>query len=300
MNREASDHARRQPRGMPGNAGQFRSKGKPDAPDLKRERSRAEAPVRRLSDDLKLFNSLIDYTRATTGLLRQQVFHDYCLIRGLNGIADALPKGGRFREAGTERALHKERTGRKPPTQGVWAFGGGTSLSSAWKISPRYSEDIDACVFMHAQASGSSFQDIRERVDSMVASAVGTQGSTSGSPIIATTRFRISDSVEVKVDHARVGLSSERLVRDARVEGLIARYADDPDGLCEKFPELGGFSLPSILPAFTAVNKFDALHRRAVTEKWEALKGRVRDIYDLYRIANLPEHADMCRSNIEE
>jgi len=73
-------------------------KGKPDAPDLKRERSRDEAPVRRLSDDLKLFNSLIDYTRDATGLLRQQVFHDYCLIRGLRGIAAALPKGGRFRE----------------------------------------------------------------------------------------------------------------------------------------------------------------------------------------------------------
>jgi len=253
-----------------------------------------------LTDDRKLFNKLVDSAREATGLLRQQVFHDYWLIRGLSGIAAALPKSGRFREPFTERDGHEGRTDRKPPTQGVWAFGGGTCLSSAWKISQRWSEDIDAGIFVPPKASESSFQDVRKQVADMVEDAVGVKGKFSGSGGILFTEFPIYEKLILKVDHARENVAPEPLVRCSSVAGIIARYADDGDALCEQFPELGGFSLPVIQPAYIAVNKFDALHRRAVTEQWKALERRVRDIYDLYHIANLPAHADMCRSNIGE
>ncbi len=257
-------------------------------------------PARRLSDDKALFNSLIDLTREATGLLRQRVFHDYWLIRGLSGVAAAIPEGGRFRELLTERDIRRGRTEETRPIQGVWAFGGGTCLSSAWKISPRWSEDIDAGVFMHPKASGSAFHDIRRQVTEMVEDFVGVPGQTSGSSSINHTEFTIYERLKVKVDHVRENLSPELIVRSSSVAGLIARHVDEPDALCEQFPELGGFTLPVIHPAYIAVNKLDALHRRAATERWDALRGRVRDVYDLYHIAKLPAHADMCRSNIAD
>lgn len=34
---------------------------------------------------------------------------------------------------------------------GRWVFGGGTSLSAAWQITPRYSQDIDGILFVEGE-----------------------------------------------------------------------------------------------------------------------------------------------------
>ena len=43
-----------------------------------------------------------------------------------------------------------------------------------------------------------------------------------------------------------------------------------------QFPELGGFELLCIRPAWTAANKFDALHRRAASGDHKGVRGRGR------------------------
>ena len=47
------------------------------------------------------------------------------------------------------------------------------------------------------------------------------------------------------------------------VRSLIARYSDGE--LEQEFPELGGFAMPCVREAYTAINKLDALHRRAAS-----------------------------------
>jgi len=253
-----------------------------------------------LTENLAAFDALVESTHTATGLSEEQVIHDYWLIRGLSGIAAALPEGGVFKAVLTDKDIKKGRTVEMMPTRGVWAFGGGTSLSSAWKISPRWSEDIDAAIFQPIDSSKASFRKIRSQITDVVANALGAKGETSGSPTIAHTYFTVSDGPDLKMDHVLETLPSEQIVSSSQVTGLIARYSDEPDKLCEEFPELGGFELPVIQPAYIAVNKLDALHRRAATEQLGKLRGRVRDIYDLYHIAHLQPHADLCRENVSE
>ena len=234
------------------------------------------------------------------GVLAQRIVHDYWLIRGLWAIAVNLPEDGIFRSPLTVQDIKKGRSQETQPIKGVWAFGGGTCLSSAWRVSPRWSEDIDAVVFETTHSSKSSFNTIRRRVTDMVADVVGEKGATSGGFTLAHTRFTISAETEFKVDHAVEVLQPEQLVVPRSVTGLIARYSDKPDSLCDEFPELGGFELPVIRPAYIAVNKLDALHQRAATERWDELRKRFRDIYDLYHIAREPSHADLCREKVSE
>ncbi len=61
-----------------------------------------------------------------------------------------------------------------------------------------------------------------------------------------------------------------------------------------QFPELGGFEVECVTPAYTALNKFDALHRRAALGHHDGIAQRGRDLYDLARIA-LSEHARQVR-----
>ena len=61
-----------------------------------------------------------------TELSHEQVIHDYWLVRSLYALSRHMPEDGVLRRSG-----------------GQWAFGGGTSLTAAWRFVRRYSEDID-------------------------------------------------------------------------------------------------------------------------------------------------------------
>ncbi len=258
-------------------------------------------PSRNLTDNPAALQTLLLSTQASTGLTRRQIVHDYWLIRALSGIAERLPADGVFRAALTDKDTKKGRTEEMMPVKGLWAFGGGTSLTAAWKLSPRWSEDIDASIFQPKGSPKASFNTIRKKVTDMAAEAVGTKDETTGSATIAHTVLVASDSLRFKMDHVLETLSPEQVLGQRKaVAGLIARYSDDPGGLCEEFPELGGFELPVIEPAYIAVNKLDALHRRAATQRWEGLQRRFRDIYDLYHISRLQPHADLCRANVSQ
>jgi len=271
-----------------------------DAPDVNRSSRQSISTLPHpLSASPTIFQELVASTCSSTGLDLEKIVHDYWLIRSLYGVAARLPEGGVFKDPLTPKDIRKGRTQETQPVKGVWAFGGGTCLSSAWQVSPRWSEDIDGVILQSDTASKSSFNGIRKQVTDLVAEVVGVKGTTitRTDPIIHT-RFEVSEEIVFKMDHALETQSSEQLVSSSAVSGLLARYSDDPAGLCERFPELGGFDLPVIQPAYIAVNKLDALHRRAVAERWEALQERVRDIYDLYHIALHPVHADLCREKV--
>ncbi|WP_423916784.1 nucleotidyl transferase AbiEii/AbiGii toxin family protein [Candidatus Poriferisodalis sp.] len=83
------------------------------------------------------------------------------------------------------------------------------------------------------------------------------------------------------------------LAASCEVNSLLARRGDP--GSVGRFPELGGFELPCVRPWWTAVNKLDALHRRAATGDLDGLRARGRDLYDLWSIATQRTHAAQTR-----
>lgn len=70
--------------------------------------------------------------------------------------------------------------------------------------------------------------------------------------------------------------------------------------LLSEHPELGGFEIPCVRPAWTAVNKLDALHRRAAAGDLSGLADRARDVYDLWAVAQHHDHAHETRSQVAE
>jgi len=86
------------------------------------------------------------------------------------------------------------------------------------------------------------------------------------------------------------------LIQTREICSIIGRYLPE---LIASYPELGGFRLPAVIPAFTAVNKLDALHRRNAAGSNPVLARRIRDVLDLGAIAN-SEHADDVRQNVAD
>ena len=73
-----------------------------------------------------------------------------------------------------------------------------------------------------------------------------------------------------------------------RVRSIIGHCLPE---LMEDYPELEGFDLPTVAVPFTAVNKLNALHRRAATlDTLTELAARIQDVHDLGAVA-ANEHA---------
>ncbi len=168
-----------------------------DAPDVNRSSRQSISTLPHpLSASPTIFQELVASTCSSTGLDLEKIVHDYWLIRSLYGVAARLPEGGVFKDPLTPKDIRKGRTQETQPVKGVWAFGGGTCLSSAWQVSPRWSEDIDGVILQSDTASKSSFNGIRKQVTDLVAEVVGVKGTTitRTDPIIHT-RFEVSEEV---------------------------------------------------------------------------------------------------------
>ncbi len=180
-------------------------------------------------------------------------------------------------------------------------FAGGTSLVSAWAITERYSEDLDLLVLTVEQRPtnsaakralgvptgwvASSLNLLKEEIDTRHMGNVGFRRShleIGGEPGF----LKIETTVEP---------TDDALFKTRTVTSLLGRFATSDD--LDHFPELGGFEMPCVVPGYTAANKFDALHRRAVAGEINELAQRGRDLYDLARIAS-SEHASEARELI--
>lgn len=63
-------------------------------------------------------------------------------------------------------------------------------------------------------------------------------------------------------------------------------------------PELAGFDVPTVPVRVIAVNKLLALNRLAGERDFDRLRGRARDVYDLYKAATHTASADDIRAHI--
>ena len=246
-----------------------------------------------LAADVDAFLGAANEAQDRIGLDAAQIIHDYWLVRSLHGIAGWLGSGGE---------TVRRRNGALRVPVGRWAFGGGTSLTAAWRIGDRYSQDIDGSLFVEHDAISKSVRHrvCREVLNAALAALGPSQHITRGDRI-RTTRVSLDGfsnylKFETSIHDAETELVAS-IVEPRPIASIIAQHCDSID--TERFPELGGFELLCVRPAWTAVNKFDALHRRAELGDLRGVQDRGRDLYDLWAIAR-SEHADEVKNRVRE
>lgn len=222
------------------------------------------------------------------------------MVRGLYGISRQLPPEGwllaeltakQIRRASSPDALDR-RIAR-------WVFSGGTSLTAAWGLVDRFSEDIDANLFAaNDHISNNAVLQVARKAARWISDETGATRESTGLGNIRRSQFTVPGSDIVFMgDAARHGPDPDgELLEVRRIRSIIARTVPE---LVDDYPELGGFLLPAVVPHFTAVNKLDALNRRNAHEDWRGLARRVRDVVDLAGIAG-SHFADDVRNNVED
>ena len=243
-----------------------------------------------LASDPDLFRSAVRSASDATGLADGLIVHDYWLVRSLYGVSTVLPHDGAV-VVGEPNKKHSDRR------VGVWAFGGGTSLTAAWGVVERYSEDIDGNLFADEPLSRSAFARVHRRLSRAACDAVEASSHSTLGRTVRTTKIGVGGVPDFLRFETTLQGPDDNLVAPCTVSSLIGQHADAE--LARERPELGGFEMPCVRPEWTAVNKLDALHRRAVVGDLDGLTERGRDLYDLWAMAR-SEHADTIRERTPE
>ncbi len=220
-----------------------------------------------------------------------QIAKNYWLVSALHAVAIA------------EESCNI-RSGKTGELLAVTAFSGGTSLVAAWDIAERHSEDIDLLVLAAQEKLPHSA--LRRVLRESLKPVMSAFGSAAGQPeVIVHSNLGFknmiipmndgSDEIRVEstVESSPQGLP---IITRRKVVSCMGWFASEE--LMSQFPELGGFEMECATPEYTALNKLDALHRRAVEGNYKGILGRSRDLYDLARIA-LTEHGKHVRPLLE-
>lgn len=186
------------------------------------------------------------------------------------------------------------RSVARPMDGGVCIFKGGTSLSKAYAIIERFSEDVDILV---APPAGSS-SGHRDRFLKSIAARAADDLGLSGRLVTSTTGVKRNvtyDFPGIYPDPGRLmgGVLLEMGIRggpephEAReVESYVANAAK-ADGISpSEFEEFAPASVLTLRPERTLVEKLGLLHDRAsrIGDTTDGLIGHGRHIYDVYRL----------------
>ena len=242
--------------------------------------------------DPELFASLLRQGAEFFGFGEGLLVHDYHAHRGLYALAQRYPPG----------AVISGTRDNEPIEIGHWAFAGGTSLASAHGLVSRYSEDIDIALIAPNTIGRSPLDRARRDLARLVADAItGDDRSRQDLPTSGTITTVHADPGDSS-GPVRIDVSPQQpipeIVETHAAMSLLGRVADAD--IVRAHPELGGFMVPTLCVPMTAANKLAALHRLAMQNRLDMLRGRGRDLYDLACIANSPSHAQEARARIPE
>ena len=235
------------------------------------------------------FSAVVAETSRALGVEPIAVVRDYWLTSCLYGVASS-ETGGVALKGGTGETLAR------------YTFAGGTSLVSAWGITERYSEDLDLLALRAEHLSKSAVRRVLSLPSKWATSAIGVSDNDvvnkhMGDVGFRRTLFTVDGKTEFLKMETTVEPDDEGIWAFREVNSLVGLFASAEQR--NAYPELGGFEMPCVVPGYTAANKYDALHRRAVTRDFRGLTMRGRDLYDLARIA-LSEHGETTRGMVPE
>lgn len=232
----------------------------------------------RLRDDLDLFQAAVSRVAEVSGIPRDHVEKDFWLTECLRGIA----------AYGTEQDLRV-------------LFKGGTSLSKAYGLIQRFSEDADMVVVFTGLSTGrrdahlKGFINAAERAtgltarnDAIVARTGETRVASFANPGGSATPL-VMPQVKVEL-HTIGGVSPHATVQ---LGSILAEYWDEIEGAppVREFDELSPFSVAVVAPCRTLVEKLVILHE-AHTRDGGAGAARkavtVRHYYDVWCLLGDP------------
>ena len=232
-----------------------------------------------LFDSPLLFRHLVKESASAYQIEEELVETDYWLVRTLHAWLtavgdDAVPRG----YPDPKEPLAAQSVGRL-------VFGGGTSLSAAWGITERWSQDIDLIL---APVEGVAPKQLRQacKKATMAASA------QIGCSFRETSRSQGHYFLEFR-KHKREVSSIDIVIRDVEeppmwtqkvpVMSMIGRVCGVE--LLQAHPELGGFEFNTLGPGTTAMNKLLAQTEMSASGDLGRIRERARDVYDLACIA---------------
>lgn len=214
------------------------------------------------------------------GISRQLIVSDYWLVRTLHAWAtrvgyEALPR--RYPDPSLPKS---------DQSVGRIVFGGGTSLSAAWGITHRWSQDIDFVLDSSGKAPPRQLRHACKKAFEETSAQLGTTyRATEDTPSHCFAVFNEHDrDLRSSIDVAFHPLDNPTLWTQERpVMSLIGRMQNE--STLEAYPELGGFDFATLGPGTTAMNKLLAQTEVCRSGNLALISERARDVYDLARIA---------------
>ena len=242
--------------------------------------SEADPAARRpLADNARMFREIVNHASEHYDLDAELITSDYWLIRTLHAWRDAVG-GGPVSRRYPNPALSEagNRVGR-------FVFGGGTSLSAAWGITQRWSEDLDLTL---SPAEGTTARHFRQACQqafgATALSLSGTHSITDKGPSHCFASFLRDQQVISRIDVTSKPIDSAPVwTQRETVMSMIGGACDD--AMLEAHPELGGFEVETLGPGTTAMNKLLAQTQTCGSGDMEYIRERARDVYDLACIA---------------
>jgi hypothetical protein len=188
------------------------------------------------------------------------------------------------------------RSVSRPIDGGVCIFKGGTSLSKAYSIIERFSEDVDILVAPVENASTGA----RDRFLKEVAERAAGDLGLSGRLVTSTKGVKRNISYEYPATYPDPGRLSAGVLLEMGIRGgpephesrdveSYVALAAKAGGLSPtEFDEFGPVPVLTLRPERTLAEKLGLLHDRGsrIADNPDALVGQGRHVYDVYRLLN--------------
>lgn len=189
------------------------------------------------------------------------------------------------------------RSTAKPIGGAIVIFKGGTSLSKAFGLIERFSEDVDILVVPDQSFGKGRVHKIlkhvceRAGVDLDISTEnQGDRGSETG--IHRNVRYiypaRFAAKIVAEGVLLELGRRGGDFPRERRMlRSMIARYALETGAAAEdEFEEFASFEIDVLAPERTLVEKFVLLHRLSANDQGRELSKNGRHLYDIYKLLN--------------
>ena len=234
---------------------------------------------RRLHDDRGLFDAVVSRASAHYGLADSMIIADYWLIRTLHAWIQAVGNGY------VQRRHPDPNLSEVENRAGKFVFAGGTSLSAAWGIADRWSEDIDMVLSRSPLATPKQLRQACEQAFRATANGADSHHTvTDKSDAHSFASFLRDTKTVARVDVAFKHLAAPQIMTQRETAmSLIGRVVDDD--LLDDCPELGGFEVETLGPCSVAMDKLLAQTQTSESGDLEHIAERARDVYDLACIA---------------
>lgn len=189
------------------------------------------------------------------------------------------------------------RSSAKPIDDAIVILKGGTSLSMAFGLVERFSEDVDI-LLVPDESLGKGrvhkiLKQICERAGTDLDISIENQldrGSETG--IHRNVRYvypaRSAPEIVTEGVLLEMGRRGGDLPRERRMlRSMIARYAlETGTAAKDEFDEFASFEIEVLSPERTLVEKFALLHRLSVNDQGRELSRNGRHLYDIYKLLN--------------